>query len=200
MINIFSYLYEKTLRWSSHHRAPYYLAGVSFAESSFFPIPPDVMLISMGLAKPKYSWKFAFIAMLFSVFGGLLGYVIGYYGMALVQPYLMSSSYGATITQITHWFDHQNVWLVIMAGFTPFPYKLFTITAGMMHMQFWMFLVGSFIGRGTRFFLVSGLLFFVGAKIEPHLRRYMDRIGWSMMIFFIIVYCTYWALSTNLIK
>lgn len=200
MLNIFSYLYDKTLRWSSHHRAPYYLAGVSFAESSFFPIPPDVMLISMGLAKPKYSWKFALIAMLFSVFGGVLGYLIGYYGMALIEPYLMSSSYATSVTRITHWFEHQNVWLVILAGFTPFPYKIFTITAGMMHLQFLMFLLGSFIGRGLRFFLVSGILFFAGAKIEPQLRRYVDKIGWSMMFLSVIVYSIYWVMSTNAIK
>ena len=194
MINIFSYLYEKMLDWSAHHRAPYYLAGVSFAESSFFPIPPDVMLVSMGLAKPNRSWRFAIIATLFSVLGGLFGYMIGHYGMEIIEPYLMSSSYASNVTRVMHWFDHQGVWVVILAGFSPFPYKIFTITAGMMSMAFWPFLTGSIIGRGLRFFIVSGILFFAGAKIEPHLRRYIDRIGWLVVIVFIIVY---WVVSKH---
>src|SRR5688572_8154009 len=118
MIKIFSYLYEKMLVWSSHHRAPYYLAGVSFAESSFFPIPPDVMLMSMGLAKPKRSWRFAFIATLFSVLWGMFGYLIGFFGMKVIQPYLMTSSYAPYVKQVMDWFEHQGVWMVVFAGFS----------------------------------------------------------------------------------
>lgn len=188
MIKIFSYLYEKMLHWSAHQRAPYYLAGVSFAESSFFPVPPDVMLMSMGLAKPRRSWHFAFIATLFSVLGGVFGYLIGYYGMAFVEPYLMSSSYAPYVTRLNHWFEHQGLGLVILAGFSPFPYKIFTITSGMMQMALWPFLMGSIIGRGFRFFLVSGILFFVGEKIEPHLRRYVDRIAWVMVLIIIAAF------------
>lgn len=189
MITIFSYLYEKMLSWSAHRHAPYYLAGVSFAESSFFPIPPDVMLMSMGLAAPKRSWQFALIATLFSVLGGLFGYVMGYYGMALIQPYLMASSYAPYVTKVMDWFEHQGVWVVILAGFSPFPYKIFTITAGMMQMAFWPFLMGSIIGRGLRFFLVSGVLFCFGDKIEPHLRRYVNHIAWSLVAIIILAVC-----------
>jgi membrane protein YqaA with SNARE-associated domain len=187
MINIFSYLYEKMIDWSAHHRAPYFLAGISFAESSFFPIPPDVMLMSMGLAYPKRSWRYALIATLFSVLGGVFGYLLGYFGMTFIQPYLMASSYAPYVTRVMDWFEHQGVWVVILAGFSPFPYKLFTITAGMMQMAFWPFLVGSIIGRGLRFFLVSGILFFFGERIEPHLRRYVNRIGWSMVAIVVFV-------------
>lgn len=196
MRNIFSFLYAKMLCWSAHHHAPYYLASVSFAESSFFPIPPDVMLISMGLAKPKHSWRYAFIAMLFSVLGGIFGYFIGYFGMELIEPYLMSSPYASTVTEVMHWFGKQGVWVVILAGFTPFPYKIFTITAGMMHLVFWPFLIGSIIGRGLRFFLVSGLLYFFGEKIEPLMRKHVDRMAWFVLILALIVY---WVLSKHLI-
>jgi len=188
-MKIFSYLYDKTISWAGHRHAQYYLAGVSFAESSFFPIPPDVMLISMGLAIPKRSWHYAFIATLFSVIGGVLGYIIGYFGMALIYPYLASSSYAAGYHQVANWFDQSGVWVVILAGFTPLPYKLFTITAGAMHMALLPFIVGSIIGRGMRFFLVSTLLYFAGDRIQAHMRRYVDVIGWSMIIIFVIVYC-----------
>ena len=194
MNKVFSVLYIKMLYWSSHRYAPYYLASVSFAESSFFPIPPDVMLISMGLAKPTHSWRYVFIAMLFSVLGGIFGYLIGYFGMELIEPYLMSSSYASTVTEVMAWFDKQGVWVVILAGFTPFPYKIFTITAGMMHMAFWPFLIGSIIGRGLRFFLVSGLLYFFGAKIEPLMRKHVDRIAWVVLLLAGIVY---WVVSRH---
>ncbi len=88
----FSYLYDKTIAWAGHIKAPYYLALVSFAESSFFPIPPDVMLISMGLAKPKKAWIYAFIVTLFSVLGGILGYAIGFYAIDILHPYILASS------------------------------------------------------------------------------------------------------------
>ncbi|WP_133128175.1 YqaA family protein [Legionella nagasakiensis] len=186
-MKLFSYLYDKTLLWSGHRHAPYYLASVSFAESSFFPIPPDVMLVSMGLAAPQRAWYYAFIATLFSVLGGALGYVIGLYGMELIEPYLVSS-YASGYYQIAHWFEQHGVWIVILAGFTPFPYKLFTIAAGAMHMAFLPFLFGSLIGRGLRFFLVSAILYFMGARIETRLRHYIDVIGWSTILIFIIIY------------
>lgn len=187
-MKIFTYLYDKTLNWSAHNHAPYYLAGVSFAESSFFPIPPDVMLISMGLSAPRLSWRYAVIATLFSVLGGIFGYCIGYYFMELMGPYLMSSSYGSTIKQVMNWFEHRGVLVVIVAGFSPFPYKIFTITAGAMNLAFFPFLIGSIVGRGLRFFLVSAILFFAGHRIEKHLRQYVDIIGWSMLVIFVIVY------------
>jgi len=187
-VKLFSYLYDKTLLWSAHRHAPYYLAGVSLAESSFFPIPPDVMLISMGLAVPTRSWRYAFIATLFSVLGGLLGYVIGCYGMYLLQPLLLSSSYASSYLQVMHWFEDSGVWVVIVASFTPLPYKLFTITAGAMHMALLPFVVGSIIGRGLRFFMVSGLLFYFGKRLHGQLRRYIDLIGMVMIILLVVGY------------
>ncbi len=195
-MKIFSYLYDKTISWSGHRHAQYYLAGVSFAESSFFPIPPDVMLISMGLAAPKRSWRYAFIATFFSVIGGIIGYLIGLYGIELIKPWLISSHYEASYHQVVHWFEHRGVWVVILAGFTPLPYKLFTITAGAMQMAFVPFLVGSIIGRGMRFFLVSAVLYFAGDRIQGHLRRYVDMLGWSMILIFVMVYI-YIKMSTS---
>jgi membrane protein YqaA with SNARE-associated domain len=182
-MKLFSYLYEHMIGWSLHPHARYYLAGVSFAESSFFPIPPDVMLISMGLAKPKSAWHYALIATLFSVMGGIFGYLIGLYFMTVIEPYLLASSYAASYEHIRQWFDGAGLWMVVFAGFSPFPYKIFTITAGAMHMPFLIpFVLGSILGRGLRFFIVSGVLFFGGERLENQIRRFIDVIGWMVLV------------------
>jgi len=188
-MKLFSYLYNKTMGWSGHRHAPYYLAGVSFAESSFFPIPPDVMLISMGLATPRRSWHYALIATLFSVMGGMLGYVIGMYCIEFLKPYIMASSYASSYNRIQGWFDEGGVWMVILAGFTPFPYKIFTVSAGALHMTFLPFVVGSVIGRGLRFFMVCSILYFVGERMEAKLRHYIDIIGMVLVAVIVLVFC-----------
>ena len=188
-MNFFSFLYNKVIAWSGHRHAPYYLAGVSFVESSFFPIPPDIMLISMGLAKPTRAWHYAFIATLFSVIGGVFGYLIGFYAMDFIRPYILASSYAAHFEQVQQWFDLYGVWIVIMAGFTPLPYKLFTMSAGALQMAFLPFFLASIIGRSMRFFLVCGILYFAGAKIEAGLRRFIDTIGWILIAIIAIGFC-----------
>ena len=188
-MKLFSYAYNCMMDWSAHPHARYYLAGVSFAESSFFPIPPDVMLISMGLATPEREWHYAWIAMIFSVIGGSFGYVIGYYCMALIEPHILTSSYASSYEHIQHWFDQSGFWMVVLAGFSPFPYKLFTLTAGAMHMSFFYpFVLGSLVGRGSRFFLVSSVMYFAGARLEHRIRRFIDYMGWVVLILAVFVY------------
>lgn len=182
MFKIFSYLYDKSISWSARPNAHYYLGGISFIESSFFPIPPDVMLVTMGLAKPSKVWYYALIATLGSVAGGILGYLIGYYAMLLIKPYLMASAFASHIQQVMAWFDRFGVWMVVLAGFTPFPYKVFTISAGAMHLSFPLFFFGSIIGRGLRFFLVCGILHFTAERFEKHFKRYIDIIGWGSLV------------------
>lgn len=181
MLKIFSYLYDKSITWSGHPNAQYYLGGISFIESSFFPIPPDVMLVTMTLAKPHKVWYYALIATLCSVAGGVLGYVIGYYAMLFIKPYLMASAFAPKFQQVMAWFDQFGVWMVILAGFTPFPYKIFTLSAGAMHLSFPLFFFGSILGRGLRFFLVCSILHFTAERFEKHVKRYIDIIGWSSL-------------------
>lgn len=180
-MKLFSYLYDKSIAWAGHRHAQYYLAGVSFIESSFFPIPPDVMLISMGMAEPKKSWMFAFIATLFSVLGGLFGYSIGLFGVEHVQHWLTHSVYYQSYLYVVQLFQHYGIWIIFIAGFSPIPYKLFTIAAGALHMPILPFVVASFLGRGLRFFLVSGIMFYWGEHLKSSLRSYIDRIGWSIL-------------------
>ncbi len=188
-MKLFSCLYNKMMGWSSHRHAPYYLAGVSLIESSIFPIPPDVMLISMGLATPRRSWHYALIATIFSVIGGMLGYLIGMYFIEFLRPYIVASAYASSYYRVQGWFEQGGVWMVILAGFTPFPYKIFTVSAGALHMAFIPFVIGSIIGRGLRFFLVCGVLYYAGERLEAKIRHYIDMIGCVMIAAIVVIFC-----------
>lgn len=190
-MKFFSYLYNKTILWSQHRHAPYYLAGVSFAESSFFPIPPDVMLLSMGLAHPDRAWRNAFIATLFSVVGGLFGYVIGHFGIELMKPYLEVMGLSQSYQQVVSWFQQYGIWIIFIAGFSPIPYKLFTVAAGALSMAVLPFTLASIVGRGMRFYLVSFILHRYGSKLHQGLQKYMDWIGWGVVILFLILFAVY---------
>lgn len=186
-MKLFSLLYHKTLQWSAHPKAPYYLGGMSFAESSFFPIPPDIMLMPMSLAKPERAFYYAWITTLFSVLGGLLGYAIGYFGMDIISPWLLEMGYGEKIESAKQFFLDYGVWVVFLAGFSPVPYKIFTITAGATFMPLLPFVIASFFGRGARFYLVAGLMKYGGKRLEPVIQKWVDWIGW-LLIALIIVY------------
>ncbi len=181
-MKLFSTLYEQTLRWSKHPNAPKYLSAMSFAESSFFPIPPDVMLMPMSLATPQKAFYFAWLTTLFSVLGGVLGYAIGYWGMELLLPMIESMGYMDKIERAEQFFADYGVWVILMAGFSPVPYKLFTITAGATSMALLPFILASIVGRGARFFLVAGIMRWGGAKMEEGIRKWVDWLGWAFVL------------------
>lgn len=187
-MKVFSYLYQKMILWSRHQAAPYFLAGVAFSESSFFPIPPDVMLISMGLAKKENLWRYALITTVFSVIGGIFGYILGSLFIDMIMPLLKNYGYLDQYQQIHTWFDRWGIWVVFLAGFSPIPYKLFTLSAGALAMPFLPFCLVSLISRGLRFYLVATVLHYFGEKIDKQLRYYVDIIGWSAVLIFVIVY------------
>ncbi|MBN2646490.1 MAG: DedA family protein [Thiotrichales bacterium] len=180
-MKIFSPLYQRVLQWSKHPRAPVYLGAMSFAESSFFPIPPDVILMPMSLAKPNRALWFAWITTVFSVLGGLLGYAIGYFAMAWIEPWLLELGYGATLEQANHFFSQYGAWVVFIAGFSPIPYKVFTIAAGANAMALLPFILASFVGRGARFYLVAALMKWGGAPLEPWIHKWVDWLGWGLV-------------------
>ncbi|MCU7814436.1 MAG: DedA family protein [Candidatus Thiodiazotropha sp. (ex Lucinoma kastoroae)] len=186
-MRLFSSLYARTMQWSRHPHAPAYLAGLSFAESSFFPIPPDVMLAPMSMARPKRAWYFAGLTTLASVIGGMLGYLIGMTGFDLIEPWLHNWGYWEGYQDTKEWFDRWGFWAIFLAGFSPIPYKLFTITAGVIGMAFMPFVVASAIGRGARFFLVAALMAWGGERMERALHRYVDRLGWLLVIAFLLL-------------
>ena len=174
-------LYDRVISWSSHPRAPRILAGLSFAESSFFPIPPDVMLGPMCVARPRKAWVFALNCTLSSVAGGLLGYLIGRLAFDSLQPWLMSSGYADAFSQAVQSFEEWGFWYIFLAGFTPIPYKIFTISAGVVGMPLLPFIAGSLGGRGGRFFLVAGLVRILGDDAADKIRVLVDRAGWIVL-------------------
>jgi membrane protein YqaA with SNARE-associated domain len=187
-MKIFSKLMDWVLEWSKHPKAPWFLGGLSFAESSFFPIPPDVMLMPMVMAQPKKAWRLATITTVASVLGGLAGFAIGVWFIELIIPYLHEFGYWEAYEKSQQWFAEWGFWAVLAAGFSPIPYKIFTIAAGAMSMAVAPFAIASLVGRASRFFLVAALLYWGGPKFEATLRRYVDIIGWVMVVLIIIGY------------
>ena len=184
---LFTALYDRVLRWSAHRRAPWLLGALSFAESSFFPIPPDVMLAPMSLARPQRAMQLATLTTLASVAGGVLGYLIGLLGVELVLPLIVDAGYQPAYELAREWFTRWGFWVVLVAGFSPIPYKVFTIAAGAMAIAWLPFVVASILGRGARFYLVAMLLAWGGPRVEPWLRRYMERIGWLSVILLALI-------------
>ena len=187
-MGIFSAMYDRVMRWSRHQHAPWYLGGLSFAESSFFPIPPDVMLAPMSMAQPRQAWWFASLTTLASVLGGLLGYAIGHFFFGLIEPLVVEGGrYAEPFAATDAWFQEWGVWAIFIAGFSPIPYKLFTISAGVLHMALVPFVIASVVGRGARFFLVAALMAWGGERMEGVLRDYVDRIGWIMVLLAVLI-------------
>jgi membrane protein YqaA with SNARE-associated domain len=173
--------YDYILRLASHAKATYYLFLLSVAESSFFPIPPDVMLLPMCLAQPNRVWRLAGITTIGSVLGGVIGYAIGAYAFGFIEPVLADSGYMNSYLHAVRWFEEWGFWAIFVAGFSPIPYKVFTIAGGAMGMALLPFVVASFIGRGARFYLLALLIRFFGHTADSLVRKHMDRIGWMMV-------------------
>ncbi|MCC5856434.1 MAG: DedA family protein [Idiomarina sp.] len=188
-MKIFERLYEKALVWSRHPQSPRILSGVSFAESVIFPIPVDVMLAPMVLSQPHRWIYFAWLATFFSVLGGIAGYWLGYFAYEpLVIPMLEKFNYVGHFESAQQWFSEWGVWVVFLAGFSPIPYKVFTVTAGVMMLAFWPFVIASLIGRAMRFFLVAWLMRIGGPLMERHLKKHFDTIGWSVVVLALLAY------------
>lgn len=179
---MFQKLYDKTLSWARHKHATRYLSFVSFADSSFFPITPLVMLVPMVLARPERALLLALQTTFFSALGAILGYCIGYFLFEAISPWLQTTHYWNDYLSARNEVDKWGIWAVLIGGFLPIPYKIFTITAGTLNMALLPFLLVSTLGRGTRFCVVAFLLKFGGEKFEITLREYINHIGWSIVV------------------
>jgi membrane protein YqaA with SNARE-associated domain len=165
-------LYEKVAAFATSKNAGWYLFAIAFAESTFFPIPPDILLIPLCILVVNKAFKFAFIATLGSVLGGVVGYFIGVFfqdsiGMGIINFYGLHDKFDL----IKQWYNDYDVLIVGTAGFSPIPYKIFTITSGMFDINFASFIVVSAISRGARFFLIAWILWRGGPELKTWIER-----------------------------
>jgi len=187
-MGMFSGIYDRVVTWSAHPRAPWYLGALSFAESSFFPVPPDVMLAPMVLARPDRAWRFAALTTVASVIGGLAGFLIGALAFDAMAPWLDQFGYMDSYLRAESWFREWGFWAVLAAGFSPIPYKVFTIAAGTMAMPVLPFFAASLVGRAGRFFLVAGLVAWGGPAFERRLKQHIDTVGWVAVVLIGVAY------------
>ena len=180
--------YDQVLQLASKEHAERYLYIVSVAEAIFFPIPPDVMLIPMGVAQPNRVFRFAAFCTLASVLGACLGYGIGAFGGQALSVWLTDSSWGAGFERVQALFLAHGIWIMLLAGFTPIPYKLFTLSAGLLGLALPLFLLTSIIGRGARFMLVGALIRLGGPEIGERIRPIVAKAGWVLLLFTVIIY------------
>ncbi len=178
-------IYNWTLQKAQHKNAKWYLSLISFAESSVFPIPPDIILIPMALASKVNALFYAFLCTLFSVLGGILGYTIGYFffnsiGLYIVEFYHLENSFSV----FEDYYKEFGILIVLGAGITPFPYKFITIASGVFGLNIFLFIIISIIGRGLRFYLIAILLYFFGEKIKLIIDKYFNILT---IVFFILL-------------
>jgi membrane protein YqaA with SNARE-associated domain len=175
---MFRGLYDWTLRLAGHRHAIRSMAAISFAESSFFPIPPDVMIVPMILARREQAWLIAAVCTVSSVAGGALGYAIGYFLYDTVGQWLMDL-YGMTdgIEQFRAWYDKWGAAIILVKGLTPIPFKLVTIASGFAAFNFPLFLACALVTRGARFFLIAALLKKFGQPIQDFIERRLTLVG-----------------------
>ena len=188
-MNLFRPLYERALRWSRHPKAPSLLGGLSFAEAIVFPVMPEVMLAPMCLAQPRRGFWFATISLAFSLLGAVVGYLLGHYAYELVKPLLESLGWLAKIdAQVTHLREitaespWKAFWLLVLAGFTPIPLKIFTWASGIVGIPMLPFLASMLVGRGKRVYLVAAAIRLGGERAERALHRWIEHIGWGVLV------------------
>jgi membrane protein YqaA with SNARE-associated domain len=184
---VLSRLYGWVLHWAKTSYGTWALFILAFSESSFFPIPPDVLLIALSVVLPKKSLRYALVCSVGSILGGCFGYLIGWQFMATVGDAIIRF-YGLIekYEYIQQLYSLYDAWVVGIAGFTPIPYKVFTITAGAFRINFVVFLVASAVSRSARFFIVGGLIYLFGPKIELFIERYFNPLAIAFVILLIL--------------
>ncbi|KLD75529.1 DedA family protein [Xanthomonas hyacinthi] len=199
-MKIFGPLYERAIGWSRHRRAPAFLTGLSFAEAIVFPVPPEVMMAPMSLAQPRRALWFATLSLMGSLAGALVGYMLGHFAFAAVQPLIEWLGWTQKIdAQVSHLREvvaespWRAFWLLVLAGFTPIPLKIFTWASGIVGIPLLPFLASMLVGRGKRVYLVAGAIRLGGPRAEAALRRWIEPLGWiAMAILALLVVWVIW--------
>ena len=179
-------LYDWVMGLAASRHAPTSLFAVTFAESSFFPVPPDVMLAPMVLARPDRAWRYAAICTLASVLGGILGYAIGYFLTPVGQWMMAATGHAGGLAEFKCWYDKYGVWVILAKGLTPIPYKLVTIASGLAAFSFPMFIFASVVTRGARFFLVAFVVKKFGPALLPVIERRLALVAGGLILLLVI--------------
>lgn len=179
---LFAGLYNRMMRWAAHPHAERYLVAVSVFESIFFPVPTALMVAPMAIAKPERAVRIATIATVMSVLGGVVGYYLGYFAISAIEPIIQDVGYWEKYLTAQRWFNEWGFWAVVIAGFSPIPFKLFTLTAGALSMAILPFILAAIVGRSAHFFLVALLMAWAGPKLEPVVRKYIEWLGWATVL------------------
>lgn len=177
-------LYDWVVSWAERPQGPQALAALSFAESSFFPIPPDPLLIALSLGKPRKALWFALICSVASIVGGLLGYALGWGFWVSLDDVFFRYVPGVTpeaFARVQALYDRYDFWAIFAAGFTPIPYKVFTLSSGVFGISLPVFVIASAVSRSLRFFLVAGLIYRFGPGIQRFIDRYFDLLAWAFL-------------------
>jgi membrane protein YqaA with SNARE-associated domain len=176
-------LYDWTLHWADTRYGTPALLLLAFAESSFFPVPPDVLLIALALGRRRRALYYALVCSIGSVTGGVFGYWLGYAAWDILEPYFIPHVFGQEIfDRVREYYNAQAFLYLFLAGFTPIPYKVFTIAAGVCAIPLWILVTASVIGRSARFFLVGGLIFLFGERVRRLVDTYFDRLLWAFLL------------------
>jgi len=180
-------LYDWVLYWAETPYGTWALFLLAFCESSFFPIPPDILLIALAVAVPKKSLKYALICSAGSVLGGCFGYLIGWQFMASIgSPIVDFYGLGTKVEYIGALYNKYDAWAVGIAGFTPIPYKVFTIAAGVFKINFSVFVLTSLVSRSARFFIVGGLIYLFGPKIQGFIEKYFNILAVAFTVLLVL--------------
>jgi len=183
---IFAGLYQRAMGWAQHPHRERYLVGVSIFESFIFPLPTALLMIPMVIATPNKAIRLATITTLMSVFGAVVGYLLGWGAMSVIEPWITQMGWTEQLESAKAEFAIYGVLAVGIGAFTPAPFKIFTLTAGMLSMSFIPFLLVSLVGRGAHFYLIALLMAWAGPKMEPVVRKYIEWLGWSIIVLAVI--------------
>lgn len=198
-MRLFRPLYEKAIEWAAKPRADAWLAGLSFVEAFIFPVPPEVMLAPMTLARPRRWWWFASLSLFFSLLGSVVGYALGHFAFDALKPLLAQLGWLTHIESLVHTLGADAVehpwrafWLLVAAGFVPIPMKVASWACGIVGMPMLPFLGGIAIGRGKRVFLVAGVIRLGGERAEKVLHKYIEVVGWVIVAIVVAAALYFW--------
>ena len=185
---IFKKFYDQCMSWANHQHRERYLVGVSIFESFIFPLPTALLMIPMVIATPNQWVRLATITTVMSVFGAFIGYYLGYGAMSIIEPWINDMGWAEGLQLAKTEFAHYGVWAVAIGAVTPAPFKLFTVAAGVLSMSLLPFFIAALLGRAVHFYLIAGLMAWAGPKMEPVIKRYIEWLGWAVIVLVLMAY------------